>query len=176
MKKFKSYFVLSFIAILSLMCSSCTIEKDEEYNNSSSISVDGNKYFIYQSLFNKNNTGNIYFSAILRPDIKDSEGSYREFVIVTFISSQEQLTVGEDITDRTSVRDFIYYLQASLNPYRYNELSGSIKVVSIDKKYITLQFNNFTFSNIVNETFCINGTLKYKRDGVRYENGVVVED
>ena len=59
MKKFKSYFVLSFIAILSLMCSSCTIEKDEEYNNSSSISVDGNKYFIYQSLFNKNNTGNI---------------------------------------------------------------------------------------------------------------------
>ena len=67
-------------------------------------------------------------------------------------------------------------MQASLNPYRYNELSGSIKVVSIDKKYITLQFNNFTFSNIVNETFCINGTLKYKRDGVRYENGVVVED
>ena len=52
MKKFKSYFVLSFIAILSLICSSCTIEKDEEYNNSSSISVDGNKYFIYQSLFN----------------------------------------------------------------------------------------------------------------------------
>ena len=46
MKKFKSYFVLSFIAILSLICSSCTIEKDEEFNNSSSISVDGNKYFI----------------------------------------------------------------------------------------------------------------------------------
>ena len=176
MKKFKSYFVLSFIAILSLMCSSCTIEKDEEYNNSSSISVDGNKYFIYQSLFNKNTTGSIYFSAILRPDIKEPEGSYREFVIVTDISSQEQLTVGEDITDRTSVRDFIYYLQASLNTYRYNELSGSIKVVSVDKKYITLQFNNFTFSNIVNEKFRINGTLKYKRDGVRYENGVVVED
>ena len=79
MKKFKSYFVLSFIAILSLICSSCTIEKDEEFNNSSSISVDGNKYFIYQSLFNKNNTGDVYFSAILRPDIKESERGYREF-------------------------------------------------------------------------------------------------
>lgn len=173
MKKFKSYFVLSFIAILSLICSSCTIEKDEEFNNSSSISVDGTKYFIYQSLFNKNNTGDVYFSAILRPDIKESERGYREFVIV---SPQEQLTVGEDITNRTSVRDFIYYLNASVHPYSYNELSGSIKVVSVDKKYITLQFNNFTFSNIVNITFCINGTIKYKRDGLRYENGVVVED
>lgn len=175
MKKFKSYFVLSFIAILSLICSSCTIERDEEFNNSSSISVNGDKYFIYQSFFNKSNTGDIYFSAILYPDTKEPGGA-DEFVIVTSISSQEQLTVGEDITDRTSVRDFKYYFEPSVHPYSYEELSGSIKVVSVDKKYITLQFNNFTFSNIADITFCINGTLKYKRDGVRYENGVVVED